>query len=179
MGVNSWRASFLVPLAQMTFVGVFEEVLCRGVIFRTLEKSLGSAVALVVSSLLFSLGHMPGDSLSALALLNTVIAGAFLAMAFVLTRHLWLCLGIHIAWNYTLGTVFSLVVSGRSNDGLLSGKLIGASWLTGVSYGVEGSLATSMVFIVASVCFGWRTIVAGNWVGIPKTFMLRFLPKAT
>ena len=36
-----------------------------------------------------------------------VEAGVMLASAYMLTRRLWFCIGIHIAWNFTEGGIFS------------------------------------------------------------------------
>jgi hypothetical protein len=54
---------------------------------------------------------------------------------------LWLCIGIHFAWNYAESQVFSSLVSGTSDgDGLILGHLTGPSWLSGGSFGAEGSV---------------------------------------
>ena len=41
-----------------------------------------------------------------------VEAGILLGAAYMLTRQLWLSIGIHAAWNFTQGWVFSVPVSG-------------------------------------------------------------------
>jgi len=69
-----------------------------------------------------------------------------LSAAWMVTRRLWLCVGIHAAWNYTLGSVFSIAVSGHPAKGLIVGQLSGPDWLTGGAvYGLEASILTALV----------------------------------
>jgi hypothetical protein len=154
--------ALLTPLAQMTFVGVFEELLCRGILFGIVEQSLGSRAALAISSLLFGLAHLPGASSGWLVVGIASIAGAFFTAAFLMTRRLWLCIGIHVAWNYTLGTVFSVAVSGRESTGLLRGTLTGADWLTGGAYGLEASVLTPLVLVGVGTFFLWKAGERGH-----------------
>lgn len=157
-GINSWTMKLTQPLAVMIFIGVIEEVIGRGVIFRITEESLGSWPAILISALLFGLAHTPGDGAGILAIGNTVVAGAFFAAAYMLTRRLWLCIGIHVAWNYTLGSIFSIAVSGNESKGLLIGQLTGPEWLTGGAYGLEASLLTLLTLVAVG---GWLLWLAG------------------
>ncbi len=159
VALNRWSLAIALPLAEMAFVGVFEEVLCRGIIFRIVEQSFGSRAALAISALLFGLAHIPGGSMGALAFVVTVVAGLLFSAAFMLTRRLWLCIGIHSAWNYTLGSIFSISVSGRPAQGLVNGTLSGPEWITGGMYGLEGSAITLAVLgLLAAVLLrqAWR-----------------------
>jgi membrane protease YdiL (CAAX protease family) len=166
-GSNDWSMRLLLPLAEMVFAGVFEEILCRGILFRITEKSLGSWLALVISAVLFGLPHLAGAGAGILAIVITVVAGAFFAAAFMVTRRLWLCIGIHVAWNYTLGTVFSVAVSGHEATGLLQGRLTGAEWVTGGRYGLEASVFTLLVLIVAGTWLLSRAWAKGHFVAAP------------
>ena len=151
LGMNAWTMGILAPLALMTFVGVLEEIISRGIVFRITEKSLGSWAALAISSLLFGLAHLPGEGVGVLAIAITVVAGVMFAAAYMLTRRLWLAIGIHIAWNYTLGSIFSVAVSGREAKGLLVGKVSGSDLFTGGTYGFEASVVTLLVLGVFAV----------------------------
>lgn len=143
--LNPWSVIIILPVAEMIFVSVFEEILCRAIIFRIVEQSLGSRAALVISALLFGLAHLPGAGMGVLAFVVAMVAGLVFSLAFMLTRRLWLCVGIHAAWNYTLGSIFSIAVSGHPAHGLFNGALIGPDWITGGIYGLEGSVVTLLV----------------------------------
>ena len=135
--------SFMVPAIAMALsAGIFEELLFRGVLFRSVETWFGSWAALVVSSLVFGLTHLmnPHGTLEG-ALFIAVEAGILLAAAFMLTRRLWLSMGFHVAWNYTQSAIFSGIVSGNeASQGLVRSTIKGPDLLTGGSFGVESSV---------------------------------------
>jgi len=150
-GTSATGAALAAGFAQMAFVGVFEELLSRAIVFRLIERSLGTWAALLISSLLFGLAHLPGNGASALSVLIAVVAGAFFGAAYLATRRLWLCIGLHSGWNFTLGYVFSSAVSGHARTAsLFSGHLDGPEWLTGGAYGLEASMPTLVVLICVS-----------------------------
>lgn len=68
-------------------------------------------------------------------------AGLLLSAAYLVTRRLWVGIGLHMAWNYFQSAVFSGVVSGAVSDpGLLKATIEGPDWLTGGSFGMEQSV---------------------------------------
>lgn len=148
--MNPWSFAIVKPLGEMVFVGVLEELLFRAVLFRMMERAWGTRTSLVLTSLLFGVAHIPGDP-TVLAFAATVVAGVMLTAAYMATRRLWLSIGVHIGWNYTLGTIWSIAVSGHeAREGLLAGQLNGPQWLTGGAYGLEGSALTVIVLAVVS-----------------------------
>lgn len=153
--------SFMIPAIAMALSsGVFEELLFRGVIYRSVETWFGSWAALVVSSLVFGLTHLmnPQGTLEG-ALFIAVEAGILLAGALMLTRRLWMSMGFHVAWNYTQSAIFSSIVSGNdASQGLIRATVQGPDLLTGGSFGVESSVqalvlctATGIVLVVMAV----------------------------
>ena len=141
IGLNPW--SFMIPAIAMALSsGVFEELLFRGVLFRSVETWFGSWAAMVVSSLVFGLTHLmnPQATLEG-ALFIAVEAGVLLAGAYMLTRRLWMSMGFHMAWNYTQSGIFSGIVSGNeAEQGLVKSTIKGPDYLTGGNFGVESSV---------------------------------------
>jgi len=135
--------SFMIPAIAMALSsGIYEELLIRGVLFRSVEQWLGGWAALVVSSLVFGLTHLinPQGTLEG-ALFIAVEAGILLAAAYMLTRRLWLSMGFHVAWNYTQSAIFSSIVSGNEpSQGLIRSTIKGPDFLTGGDFGVESSV---------------------------------------
>ena len=147
--VQGWRdPAVLIPVLAMSVgAAVIEELLFRGVIFRIIEASLGTWIALVISAALFGLVHLGNPNASWLAAAAISLeAGVMLAAAFVLTRRLWLPIGIHAAWNFTQGGIFSVAVSGSQTDGLLVATLSGPSWLSGGEFGGEASVVAMLLW---------------------------------
>lgn len=140
-GLNPLR--FLIPAVAMAISSsVFEELLFRGVLYRSVETWFGSWAALVVSSLVFGLSHLanPQATLEG-ALFIAVEAGILLGAAAMLTRQLWLSIGFHMAWNYTQSAIFSGVVSGNDAEpGWIRSTVNGPDYLTGGNFGVESSV---------------------------------------
>jgi membrane protease YdiL (CAAX protease family) len=163
-GSNGW-AAMLATVPGFVLFGVLEEVVMRGIIFRILEQSIGSWIALAISAAIFGLLHLlnPGATLLNAASVMTE-AGVMLAAAYMVTRRLWLCIGIHIAWNFTEGGVFSAAVSGGETQGLLQARLTGAEWLTGGAFGVEGSVVALAICAAVGILLVAKAVRKGNIV---------------
>ena len=148
--------------------GVFEEVLFRGVLLRHLEQMTGTWIALLITSALFGAGHIFNpDATWFAAFAIAVEAGLLLGAAYLFTRRLWLAIGIHAAWNFTQGWVFSVPVSGGEAPlGLLITRRIGADWLTGGDFGLEASAVAMVVASVAGVVL-LRMAIARNGIVLP------------
>ena len=140
-------------LSMAVFSGVFEETLFRGVLFRHIETMLGSWAALAVTCALFGVAHLANPGATPFAALAIAMeAGILLGAAYLLTRRLWLAVGIHAAWNFTQGWVFSVPVSGgKAPLGLLITRRIGPDWLTGGDFGLEASVPALLVATTAGV----------------------------
>jgi membrane protease YdiL (CAAX protease family) len=160
--VQGWRdpAVLIAPLAISVGAAVIEELLFRGAIFRIIEASLGTWIALVISAVLFGLVHLGNPNATWLAAVAISLeAGVMLAAAYVLTRRLWLPIGIHAAWNFTQGGIFSVAVSGGKTDGLLVASLSGPSWLSGGEFGAEASL---VAMLLCTALGAWLLVLAAR-----------------
>ena len=140
-GFNS--AWFLLPaLAMAIKSGIFEELVFRGVLHRSVETVFGSWAGILVSSLAFGLLHLlnPDATLGG-AIYICIEAGLLLSAAYLVTRRLWICMGFHMSWNYFQSAVFSGAVSGTAAEpGLLKATIEGPELLTGGSFGMEHSI---------------------------------------
>jgi membrane protease YdiL (CAAX protease family) len=131
-----------------------EEIAFRGYAFQRLVDSVGRLGAVLVLSALFGVAHLKNPSATPLSTANTALAGVLLAVVYLKTRGLWLPLGLHWAWNFFLGPVFGLPVSGFTHvfqPYLLLAQIAGPEWLTGSAYGPEGSIILTGACIAAIV----------------------------
>jgi uncharacterized protein len=166
-GYNGWVAA--VNLLWIGLIpGVVEEVLIRGVFHRILERSLGTWIALVLTSLLF--GFLHGSNPNATVFSSFAIAleaGTMLGIAYTLTKRLWLPIGLHAAWNWVQGGVFDIAVSGNDVTGLVDAQVAGPELLTGGAFGAEASViaigACLIVFGIMAVMAHRRGEIVPAW----------------
>lgn len=155
------RTLFVSALVFL-FGAAAEEALFRGYPMQTLMRSWPAWLALLPTSLLFALVHLSNPNFTtafAFAVANTALAGVWLAVAYVRTRSLWFAFGLHWSWNWTMGALLGLPVSGIREitpDPLLRATDAGPAWLTGGAYGPEGGLAATLALILSTV-FVWKT----------------------
>jgi len=133
-----------------------EELMFRGYPFQHLEAGIGAVGAIAVFSVLFGVVHLSNPGASVWGLINTVLIGILLAVAYLRTRALWLPWGIHFGWNATLGFLFGLPVSGlRIFNVVLRTSATGPAWMTGGSYGIEAS-ATGTIVVLIGLVMVWK-----------------------
>ena len=150
--------------------GFVEEVAFRGIIFRWVEELAGSWAALMVSALLFGFAHAGNDNATLFSSVAIAIeAGVLLGAAYMLTRSLWLAVGIHAGWNLTQGLVFDVAVSGFEMNGMVEAQMSGPDWLSGGAFGLEASvialvIATSAGLVMLRMAAKRGEIVRPLWV---------------
>ena len=139
-GVGAWTA-LLTAFAIAATSGYVEEVIFRGVVFRILEEGLGTWLALAISAALFGFVHLSNPNATFYGAAAIAIeAGVLLGAAYVLTRRLWLAIGIHFGWNFMVAGVFGPNLSGIQVRSVLESRLSGPDFLSGGALGVEGSV---------------------------------------
>ena len=137
--------------AMLSIVAVSEEIIFRGILFRMIDERFSTMFAFIISSLLFGIIHLTTvDFLSAMAI--SVEAGFMLAAAYKLRNNLWVPIGIHWAWNFFLGPIFGVGVSGISQDAcVIIPKITGPYILTGGDNGFEGSIVTFVLGLALGI----------------------------
>ena len=170
-GVTFVGQSLAGGLLLHFFVGVFEETLFRGILFRFLEEGFGSWIALTITALFFGLSHLNNPHATVWSAIAIALeAGVSLGAAYMATRSLWFAMGMHMAWNVLQGTIFGVAVSGNGapTDSLFQPLIQGNHWLTGGAFGIEASviavvlgLGVGSAFLVHAV--RQQRIMRGLW----------------
>jgi hypothetical protein len=152
-------AALLLLLAA----AAYEELAFRGYAFQTLVRGAPALVPIALLSFLFGLVHWNNPSRGLFSTANTILAGAWLSIAYLRTRSLWFPIALHTGWNWVMGAVFGLPVSGLliPRRPLLLSSSGDPIWLTGGSYGCEGGAAATLVFLLGTI-FIWRA----RWVRV-------------
>ena len=154
----------LVP-AVLAALGasVFEEILLRGIGFRLVEERLGSAMALMLTAALFGAGHALNGTTPLHCVAIAVEAGVLLAAAYMVTRRLWLPIGLHVGWNAAQSGIFGTSKLGDGFHGLLATQLNGPELLTGDRSGLDTSIVAVGVCVLAAAGLLWHVHQSGQW----------------
>jgi len=149
--VAGYAWALLRDLAFWGVAAAAEEALFRGYAFQVLVQGVGAAPATVLASAAFALAHRNNPNVDAVALANIFLAGVLLSVAYLRTRSLWFATAMHLGWNWMMGTVLALPVSGLVlvNTPLYDGHVRGQPWVTGGEFGPEGGLVATVAFSLA------------------------------
>jgi membrane protease YdiL (CAAX protease family) len=144
----------LVGIGIGVGAGFAEEAFFRGVLLRLLDKQLGAWWALSITSVLFGGVHITNPGAKAWGAIAIIIeAGVLLGACYLLTRRLWFAIGVHVGWNVAQSSIFSINVSGTGmgSGGLIRSSMAGPEWLTGGSVGIEGSVVSVVIGLIAGL----------------------------
>lgn len=156
----------LVPALAIAIVSGFtEEIFFRGFLFRISEEWLGSWAALAISAALFGGLHLGNPNATWFAAVAIAFeAGILLAAVYMITRRLWAAIGLHAAWNFVEGGVYSIPISGGNFNGLLVPRITGSDMLTGGAFGAEASLPAMLVATAFGIALLWVAHRRGQFV---------------
>lgn len=159
-GTRSVVLTVFLSAALFIVAALAEEALFRGYPLQTLTRARLVWLGVLLTSVPFAAVHLKNPNAGGmLAFANTALAGVWLAVAYLRTRSLWFPLGVHWAWNWALGALFGLPVSGITSVAphpIVLGSDLGPAWLTGAAYGIEGGVACTVALLVSTI-FIWRT----------------------
>jgi membrane protease YdiL (CAAX protease family) len=142
---------------------VYEELIFRGAILRVAEESLGTAPALTLSALLFAASHLGNAGVTAIGAIALFAGGITLGLAYCLRRNLWLPIGAHFGWNFTLGGLFGTAVSGHEAHGAFRFVQSGPDWLSGGRFGPESSIYSLLFFALLAIALWWHAARSSDW----------------
>jgi len=134
---------------KLTIVAWWEELVFRGYFFQNLIKGMGLGWAILVSSLVFGLGHGFNPDASILSSLLIAVITPQLIYAYLKTGQVWLPMGLHLGWNFFQASVFGFASSGQASPSLISQTPVGPDWLSGGEFGAEGSVLIIPVTILS------------------------------
>jgi membrane protease YdiL (CAAX protease family) len=150
----SWDV-FLFTTVALLAGAAGEEILFRGYGFQVLLRAWGPYTTIFTVAAVFGAMHAMNPNSTWLGVVNTTGFGVLFGYAFLRSGDLWLPIGLHFGWNFTL-PLFGVNVSGLTIK--LTGRQMewsaGPVW-SGGEYGPEGSVLTSIV-LLALALFLWK-----------------------
>jgi len=116
--VHPNQAGLFETARLLVFVAVGEELFNRGYVLQAMAQRLGTAPSLAITSILFGLGHLVGETelLPAITVvITTSMIGLFLGILVVRTGSLWTAIACH--WGLNLvGSEIGLRATGAASD---------------------------------------------------------------
>jgi membrane protease YdiL (CAAX protease family) len=159
-GSNDWSV-LLGALAADVPSAFVQQIIFQAILFRITEEVVGTWWALVITVLLFVLFHLISAQITVASLLAVALGGLLFTCSYLLTRRLWLPIGLHAALDFIKDGIFGAGVaatSGIALKGLLQSNLTGSVLLSGGDSGAQASLIASLVLLVAGVVLLRRAI---------------------
>ncbi|MCL7455472.1 MAG: CPBP family intramembrane metalloprotease, partial [Anaerolineae bacterium] len=140
-----------------------EELSFRGYILQRLAQAWGLPAAVVVSSLVFAMVHVLNPNVQPLAMVSLFVAGLLLACAYLVSRSLWLPIGLHIGWNLAEIHLLGFPGSGDAEPALMRSVATGPEVMTGGAFGPEGGLVG-----LAATALGIIILLVGYHIAVQK-----------
>ena len=131
--------------------GGTEEVATRGWLLTRIAARTNLPLAIAISSSLFGILHLGNSGVTFLSVLNINLDGVLAGLLFIYTDSIWLVVAQHGTWNYVQGNLLGFQVSGTGADASIFSFTMGdgPDWLTGGTFGAEGSIITTLVLLLS------------------------------
>lgn len=122
------------------------EIAFRGYPFQKLIQATGPFSATILAGIFFGLLRLETPGATSAAMWVSGVAAVLLSVAYLQTRALWLCWGLHFAWLASIGILFGQPLAGsRQASSVIQTFVDGPTWLTGSEFGPEASLISLLV----------------------------------
>jgi membrane protease YdiL (CAAX protease family) len=146
---------YLLQLFRYLSGSLFEELLTTSFLFILIFYAIGTKsrlynhrhlVAAGASAVLFGMVHGFNENASVLGVINLLIFGAVTTTNFARTRNLAFAVGFHCFWNFGQNVLLGLPNSGKPSEAwIFKTQLHSSNWITGGSFGLEGSLIATLI----------------------------------
>ena len=107
-----------------------------------------STVAVIITTGLFVALHGGAFGVGVVAVLNVLIMSIFVSLLLLWTEGLWASIVAHYIWNMVAGILINGIVLASDYPSILQVSFHGASWLTGSTAKIEGSIITLGVNLI-------------------------------
>ncbi len=141
-------------MLSMLFVAIYEEIVFRGLLFEWIYSNFGSIVAILFTSIIFSLFHFYNNGFDLLSFLNVFLAGVMFAFLFYKSGTIWLSIVFHFIWNVSLPLFIDSSLSGYSYISIIHFQNqyeFANNLLFGSEFGLESGLITTLAILLVLI----------------------------
>lgn len=137
--------------------GMTEEVFFRGFIMNIFSSQKGVVFGILMSSVFFAIMHIGNPGTQFLAIINIFIFGLVFGLLFYWSNNIWLTGAAHSFWNFTMGSVLGIPVSGQRDitsifkTNVFNNKV----FINGGAFGLEGGIIVTIFGIILCIVL-WK-----------------------
>lgn len=132
--------------------GLYEELIFRGYFMTSITGKNPIFISVFLNSIIFGFVHGFNNGFQAFSLLNLILFGIFESIYWLKAGSIWECSAVHTMWNFVQGPIYGFHVSGvEQPQSLFEFKIKNCELLNGGTFGLEGSLLTTVVLVSAIV----------------------------
>jgi|GEM_PF-2528401 len=162
-GVNAWSWSVvLFQLMLFLAVALSEELLFRGYLYGLYQHLVGTRVAIIINSVIFTGIHLfnphsltrPIEHI-VLEIVNIFLISILISQARAFSGTLWLPISLHFMFNFFQSTVFGFANGGKEVESISWISYVEANVWNGAGYGLESSLILTPMLIISIVVYGY------------------------
>lgn len=102
----------------------------------------------IISAFAFAFLHQNNSGIDLISYINIFLAGFLWGYYFIETKDLYFPISMHLAWNYIMGPIFNLNVSGLKFKGLIRTRVINENIYSGFSFGPESSIIITFFLLI-------------------------------
>ncbi|MBE7104445.1 CPBP family intramembrane metalloprotease [Bacillus cereus] len=146
-------------LVAFLIQGATEEIVVRGWLFPVLSVRSRMWIGITVTSFLFGFLHLLNPGITILSISNIILVGVFAAFYVLKDSSLWGICAWHSIWNWAQYNIYGFAVSGMTiySTPLYKPVTNGSEVLHGGTFGIEGSIITTIMLSIASIVL-WRQL---------------------
>jgi len=149
----------IIFLLGFVVQGAGEEILSRGWMFQVIGSRYKPWLGVLITTVFFTVVHLGNSGVNPVSVINLLLVALLLVLFVMNDGSLWFACAWHSAWNWMLGNVYGLSVSGSGEKiSLFDLNTTGNELTSGGGFGPEGSLVTTFVLIVAILWYGLKII---------------------
>lgn len=133
--------------------GGTEEIVNRGWLLNVVSAKYNIIIGFLVSTLYFCSVHMFNTGFNFIVIINIILFSLFLCIFVFRKNNIWCAIGFHGAWNFAIGNLFGMDVSGvkMGAGSIFDLNVSGSELLAGGTFGIEGGVIISAVLILGII----------------------------
>ena len=142
----------LAPFSFLVLAALIEEVFFRLIIYRIIEKWIGTYLALLLISIIFTVPHLFNDNVTLLSILLLLTFGFAHSIMYTYTKRLWLPFAFHLGWNFAQ-PFYGSNLSGTEEEHIINSTFDGPVLLIGSEFGIEDSILSIILLLLVCIIF--------------------------